>query len=74
MKKLFSVKTGDMLTIAGQHFLVQGVGGTGLSTELILITNRMYTSKEGPTNKLRITWEELINKLIIVHKKIDIKV
>jgi hypothetical protein len=69
--KLFNVKQGDMLTIAGRQFLVYHTTGTGLSMELTLITNRIFMSKGGPTNRLKCTWDQLIDRLIVVHKKID---
>jgi hypothetical protein len=72
--KLFNVKQGDMVTIAGRQFLVYNVTGAGLSMELTLITNRMFMSRAGPTNRLKCTWAELLDRLIIVHKKIDTKV
>ena len=74
MNKLLSIKQGDMLTIAGRQFLVYQVVGSGWGMVLTLITTRVFMSSQGPTNKLKCSLEELLDRLIIVHKHIDKKV
>lgn len=72
MNKLLSIRTGDLLTIAGRMFMVQDARGLGWSMQLILNTTRVFTGRDGrPTNQLRCTLEELLDKLIVVQKRVD---
>jgi len=74
MNRLFSIKAGDMLTIAGRRFIVNYAEGTGWNRVVVLSTDRVYMSKVGPTNQIRCTLDELLLKLITVHKRIDTRV
>jgi len=72
VNKLLSIRAGDMLTIAGRQFMVQAVDGTGWSMRLVLNTTRLFVGREGRlTNQLRLTLDELLDSLIVVHKRFD---
>ena len=61
-----------MLTVAGRQFMVQEAEGSGWSMRLILNTTRVFIGRDGrPTNQLRLTLDELLDRLIIVHKHIN---
>lgn len=72
MNKLLSIRTGDLLHIAGRMFMVQEAKGLGWSMQLILTTANVFTGRDGrPTNQLRCTLEELLDRLIVVQKRFD---
>jgi len=73
MNRLFNIKSGDMLTIAGRRFVVNYAEGVGWERVVVLSTDRLYMSKTGPTNQIRCTLDELLMKLITVHKRINTK-
>ena len=72
MNKLLSIRTGDLLMVAGRMFMVQEARGVGWSMQLILNTTNVFIGRDGrPTNQLRCTLEELLDRLIVVQKRVD---
>lgn len=70
-ENIFNVNAGDVIIIAGRQFRVDSHEGRGWDMVITLIATRLFMSKTGPTNMLRCTLRELMNKVITIHRRID---
>ena len=69
LPKIFTIRKGDVMTFAGRLFLVDQVRGSGWSMEVVLITNNIFISPDGPTNMLKCTIQELLDRLIVIQRR-----